>query len=400
MKLLLFIGTFAEDKRLEKAFSYQRNISPVLSGIGYTNSLWEAISKLYDKSIAISNFPCSAYPYSKIKFVEDDYWDGKRLSASYSNKQFIRNISAKKNFYRTIKKNLLPYLNNIDIDDDITIFLCDPWSPLVDSAIFLKKKLKRTKLIVDLPDLPFFTNRINKNIIFKIFKATHAKRVTNDINKYADSFVFFSKNMCNYFNLSNRKYIVHEGIINENTLDNYCYQKKDIIRIVYTGSLDESASNVSLMINAIEVLNKKNQNLKYHLFLAGGGYIKDDITKTSPYVHYLGQLSLEKTKKLQLSADILISLRPNKPEFNYAFPSKMLEYIECKRPLVCIKLDCFTKLITDYCYLVANLDVNSLVSTIESIDFADFYKNKISTVHKKISDFYSAEALAKAIYSL
>lgn len=400
MKTLIFIGTFAEGERLNKAFSYQRDTSPVLSGIAYTTSLWNELSKKYDKSISISNFPCSAYPYSKIKYVEDSFWDMRRLSASYLNMKFFRNISAKKNFIRSIKKNLLPYLKNDKDENDITIFLCDPWSPLVDAAVFLKKKLNKAKLIVDLPDLPFFTNRLNKSVIFKFFKGINAKRVMRDINKHADGFVFFSKNMCDFFNLSNRKYIVHEGIINPNSCNYSFNDKKHEINIVYTGSLDEASSNVTLMIKAIDELNKKSQHLSYNLYLAGGGHLDEQNIKNAPTVHYLGQLSLSKTKELQMSADILISLRPNTPEFNYAFPSKMFEYIECKRPIVCVKLDCFPELISSYCYLIKKLDVNSIVHTIESINFNDFYNNKIIITYGKIVDYYSVESLAKAIYLL
>lgn len=399
MKTLVFIGTFAEGERLANAYSYQRDTSPVLSGIGYTTNLWQELSKKYERAIAISNFPCSAFPYSKIKYVEDDFWDKNRLSASYSNRRFFRNISAKNSFIRSIKKNLLPYLQATCIDTDVTVFLCDPWSPLVDAAIFLKKKLKNAKLIVDLPDLPFFTNRLNKNIAFKFLKSLNAKRVTREIDKNADSFVFFSKNMCNFFNLTNRKYIIHEGIVNpisNDNVDSSLRKKRSELNIVYTGSLDEDASNVSLMVKAVDALNQRNKFLKYNLYLAGG-HIDEKTIKNVPNIFYLGQLSLEKTKKLQLSADILISLRPNTPEFNCAFPSKMFEYIECKRPVVCIKLDCFPNMITDYCYLVENLEVSSIVSSIESINFDDFYNNKIPNIYDSIVNYYSARALAESI---
>ena len=400
MKTLIFIGTFAEGDRLDRAYSYQNNFSPVLSGIEYTTNLWHELSKRYDVSIAIANFPCTPYPYSKAKKIDDDFWDKKRLSSSYLNRRYIRNISAKNQFLNSIKKHLIPYLKNFPCDNEITIFLCDPWSPLVEVSIYLKKIFKKARLVVDLPDLPYFTNRMNKNIVFRFFKYLNSNQVVHYLDKNADSFVFFSKNMCKFFNLSNRKFIVHQGLINPISLNFDTKQNEGTINIVYTGSLDEKASNASLMIKAVELLNKKNNSKKYNLYLAGGGYDEKDFAISNPNIHYLGQLSSKETKKLQLSADILISLRPNTQEFNFAFPSKMFEYIECRRPIVCVLLDCFPDIISKYCYLVEKVDIDSIITTIESISFEDFYKNRVPTYFHQIVKLYSAETLAEAICSL
>lgn len=396
MNTIVFIGRYAEGDRLSKAISFQKKNSPSLSGVVYSRNLWGAIKKKEGSAYSVSIFPSICFPHGKALYIKDRYWDGERLSFSYCNIILLRNISAYFHLLRSIRRSLLPELKKEN--GPITIINAEVWGPSVRACSKLKKSLPGSKLITILPDLPQFTNRIAKNKLFLFLKKKDASRVTRIIEDSSDGVVLFSKNMEKYLSLGQIPHIVHEGILPPRAKPRVSPQKG---RIVFTGSLDEQSCRLGLLFEVIALLESKNPGA-YSLHLAGSGFttVSMEQAKGLP-VYFHGTLAPDDLIQLQESAEMFISLRPNTPEFNAAFPSKLFEYISFEKPIVCTSMDVFPARFKKYAYICPDERAEGIANTISGISLNRFANDpEKKEAYRELTDYYSADHLLKLIESI
>ena len=68
------------------------------------------------------------------------------------------------------------------------------------------------------------------------------------------------------------------------------------------------------------------------------------------------------------NADILLSLRiPGGDYQKYSFPSKILDYLSFKKPIVTFKLPCYSNSILNYLFIPEEVDANSVLNKINDI---------------------------------
>lgn len=163
--------------------------------------------------------------------------------------------------------------------------------------------------------------------------------------KYIDSFVLLAERMKEYLGVDKRPYVVVEGIINlnltqhkQNTDTNQISPNKNEFRVVYTGTLHKRYG-LLMLIDSFEYIEDKSINL----YICGDGDGKDDIIercKSNSAIHYMGIIKHEDAVKLQASADLLVNSMPNFGKHTaLSFPSKTMEYMISKKPVVCFKVE-------------------------------------------------------------
>jgi hypothetical protein len=102
--------------------------------------------------------------------------------------------------------------------------------------------------------------------------------------------------------------------------------------IFYSGGLYE-AYGVRTLLEAFRSMEDPD----CELWLAGKGDLEPLIRaemERDPRIRYLGQLPLAEVRRLQSKASLLVSVKPSRERFTqYAFPSKITEYIASGRPV-------------------------------------------------------------------
>lgn len=270
----------------------------------------------------IGSFPIN---YKKVFYKSKEYADG-YCYVSFNNIWGIRNFSR----YRGLKKELKK-----DTYADIKkVIVYSVHTPFARIAKYLKKMNPNTQICLIVPDLPEHMNlREKKSILYRIAKVIDCK-VFYNLAKYFDCFCFVSKYQSEKVNKLNKPETIVEGIakIVEETYSPVDNSKK---RIVYTGSLNKQFGIMNLIL-AVQGMSKDVE-----LILCGSGDAIQEIKKLNDgRIKYLGVLDQVATRKVQLSANVLVNPRTNNGAYTrYSFPSKTIEYLSTGRPVVCYKLD-------------------------------------------------------------
>lgn len=204
-------------------------------------------------------------------------------------------------------------------------------------AKFLKKLNRNVHICLILPDMPeYMSLSLQKKIIFNLYHKYFQKQFIGNL-KYIDSYVFISKGMAEHY-APHKPYVIIEGMSDDNEAMDEQRESGLEKYIVYTGGLNEQYGIMQL----IEAFQKiKNNN--FRLILCGDGDKRKEViqaTFADRRIIYKGLISNYEAKKIQKKATILINPRPNNNDFtNYSFPSKIIEYMQSGRPVLCYKLD-------------------------------------------------------------
>lgn len=242
--------------------------------------------------------------------------------------------------YTPVKKWIIKQL----IADELIVIIVYSATPQFMNVIGkLKKEFSFLHICLIVPDLPEYMKMTNKNTLArKIYDKYMEKPLHNIVYKnmkFVDSFVLLTKEMKEYLNVGERRYVVVEGVINENReliSNSLFFEKVDIQTILYTGTL---AAKYGIMELAKAFTQISNKSIR--LIICGEGDAKDDIDRLGDdRIELKGVISHDSVLKLQQKATLLINPRRNNEEYTkYSFPSKTMEYMQSKRPVLMYRLD-------------------------------------------------------------
>lgn len=110
--------------------------------------------------------------------------------------------------------------------------------------------------------------------------------------------------------------------------------------IVYTGRLSHKFG-INLLLETFIRADRPN----WRLMLTGWGELESTVqefTQTNPRAHFLGVLSSEKIRQLYRLADVLVNPKLTSTSIaEFAFPSKIVEYLTTGKPIVSTNLPVF-----------------------------------------------------------
>ena len=268
-------------------------------------------------------------------------------SSAFSHKEGVNdenlgfcNITGLKYFSRAmrIRKRIKDWLRNPS--EKRKVIIAYAMTNTFDSALRFAKKIDKkviTCLIV--PDLPQFMNtNSKKRPLYSIFKSIDIKRQFT-YARSIDSFVLLTRQMSSFF--PNKPFTIVEGIApdlsNGNAalaIDEWRGKKK----ILYAGALNQKYGILDLL-EAFKLLDEE----EYVLLVCGDGECKENVIadcRQHRNIVYLGSLTHDKALSYQILADVLVNPRKEDDDgfTQYSFPSKILEYLATKKPVVCYKL--------------------------------------------------------------
>lgn len=146
----------------------------------------------------------------------------------------------------------------------------------------------------------------------------------------ADAFVFFTKAMADYFNVSDERYIVMESVIDGSTYKNAKTKRGEggILKVVYTGGLGIH-NGVAKLMEMMPLMGRDD----FELVVTGRGALAEkfsEAAKSDHRIKFLGTVSKQEVFNYQSQADVLINPRSDNDApvvTKYMFPSKLMEYM-------------------------------------------------------------------------
>lgn len=146
----------------------------------------------------------------------------------------------------------------------------------------------------------------------------------------ADTFVFFTKAMVDYFNVPEGRYIVMESVIDGSTYNDTQTKKEEggKLKVVYTGGLGIH-NGVAKLIEMMRLMKRDD----FELWVTGRGAMADDFiaaAKQDQRIHFMGTVPKDDVFKYQIEADVLINPRSDIDApivTQFMFPSKLMEYM-------------------------------------------------------------------------
>tara|TARA_B110000003_G_C16632546_1_gene527216 strand:+ start:1004 stop:2215 length:1212 start_codon:yes stop_codon:yes gene_type:complete len=227
--------------------------------------------------------------------------------------------------------------------------------------------VKLTSWVQDIwPESVSATDHMKENFIFKLFR-----KLCHYIYRLNDLLIFQSNNFHKHFkkyNINNKyTYIPNSSnlsLVKKNS-NKFKLKKKFKYNFVYAGNIGLAQDFKDFEI-FLEKLYKKNKNIKFHL-IGSGSYktilaekIKDKKLLNVEIYPYIKNQHLYNYLK---EADVLFLTLKNKYIFNLTIPSKLQNYLQCKKPILAWANGATKKIIVDAkCGLVVHPgNINKLI---------------------------------------
>ena len=201
-------------------------------------------------------------------------------------------------------------------------------------AAKLKNAFPDLTWIADFRDI--HVDVLKKNVFFEPYQHKQNRKIL----KSADVVTTVSEGCaCHLRKYHDNVHVIYNGIDNENAEQNIKLQ--EAFTITYTGSLYGEMRNPSVVLEAIKELKSEDYfSTPVRIVYAGkdSATWKDWINKYRLEKESIieGLCSYEKSRKLQRQSHINLQLTFAHPEVTGAMTGKIMEYVQAKRPILCV----------------------------------------------------------------
>jgi glycosyltransferase involved in cell wall biosynthesis len=240
--------------------------------------------------------------------------------------------------------------------------------PPVSLAVVSMGRVFSIKKIVTFTDLSLFTYSKEKVKIMKIYKKLLMKPyvfLVNKLQKSYDAYILFSQEMNNIVNLTNKPYVVIEGIYNSEHLNMNDINIK-ANAIAHAGTLNKEVG-IDKILDVFNLIDDKS----IELWLIGKGDMTEEIierAKLDNRIKYLGFIPRNNVFEKLKEAKLLLNLRnPDDVYTKYSFPSKTFEYMVSGTPYLTTRIAGIPEEYYQYLYVVEDYSVLVVKQKIEEV---------------------------------
>lgn len=128
---------------------------------------------------------------------------------------------------------------------------------------------------------------------------------------------------------------------NEAAIDtSHILDNTSVPKIIYSGQISQTKESLSNVFDALKIVNAKSTKIEFHIY--GGGH-HDAITslkstildrEVSNFVFYHGFVDREELMQAQASSMLCLLLKRDIPFNRYNFPTKLLDYLYARKPIL------------------------------------------------------------------
>lgn len=389
MDVLFLCGVFAKENEAEVIAQAKKSVE--FSANQMQLKLISGLKEVTDTQVISAPF-IGHYPNQSRSLRFSGFTNPQHICryVSFNNIWGFRNLSRA----RALKKAVRAF--SLDGNEEKLIIVYSAHDPFLAAAAYAKKLNPKIRLCFIVPDLPQYMNlEAKRGFLYNFFKGFDIKSIKEHI-KCVDTSVVLTEAMAKALQLTDRPYVVAEGIVDSIPENRNSTAHAETVNIVYAGKL-YFRFGIRSLVEAFSLL----QDSSYRLILCGNGDAVEYLQKCAmedSRIILPGQVSPEKVQEYISSAAVLVNPRPNNEEYTkYSFPSKDIEYLSSGKPTVAFLLDGMPKCYQDFLYVVdPNRDISCAIS--DALKAAiSAPKEETEKRHKKFLQYAAKNLVASAI---
>lgn len=218
---------------------------------------------------------------------------------------------------------------------NVVIFVYAMSSSGLKAAYTVKKVIPHAKLILCVPDLPLLMKPGNHLRAFA--KQVDWMRI-NWFARQVDGYLLYTKYMSEYLCLGSDKWMLFEGLIDEERIIEKNQEKYDMRVCLYAGNLD-ARYGIDMLIEAFRYVNKGAMLLIYGKGTEEEQEHLNKLISGVDNVAYKGHVTQDEIYEIMKRSTLLLNPRPTSLALTkYSCPSKTFEYMASGTPLVMNRL--------------------------------------------------------------
>ena len=321
---VFFLGSLINDKTLDN-IAINSKVKPSNAPVNFENMMIKGLEEAGADTTVVSLPTVSIYPGGNLLF-----WGRRKEKLNFGkevrwlpciNLMFLKQMCATVGTYA----ELFCWLVKNRKTEDKVIMNYSVYPPYSKPTQVLGKLFK-TKTCCIISDLPAYLYKMHETKGLMTFLNDHYSKKMVKLQTHFDSYILLTEHMAKKMKIESKPAILVEGFSDEsifaNTDDVPKAEKKTVM---YAGALSKSF-NVDKLLDGFMQLEGD-----YNLWLFGFGDLVDYIhqcEKRDNRIHYFGKVDRKTLLEHQKAAHLLVSVKsPDEDHANYAFPSKILEYM-------------------------------------------------------------------------
>lgn len=321
---IFFLGSLINDKTLDDIAIHSK-VKPSNAPVNFENMLVKGLEKAGAEVTTVSLPTVSTYPGGNLfawgRRKETLNFGGKVTWLPCINLMFLKQICATVGTYM----ELFRWLRKNRHDKDKVILNYSVYPPYSQPTQRMGKWF-HTKTCCIVSDLPAYLYKMHETHGLKTWLNDYYSKKMVRLQTGFDSYILLTEHMAKKMKIEDKPGILMEGFSDAgifNVTDDVPKNGKKTV--MYAGALSKSFNIDSLLDGFMKVEGD------YELWLFGYGdlvdYIRECEAKDSR-IHYFGKVDRKSLLEHQKMAHLLISVKsPEEDHANYAFPSKILEYM-------------------------------------------------------------------------
>lgn len=333
---MLWIGCLESDKEFENKSKKGYNLaSAQVSQMNILNGIEHLTGECFD---SINGSVLPPFPVYKDKTIEEVIWSHKpgafNISVGYENLKFVNRLTCKQSMIKAAKR----WIKERYTGGELLIFVYSMRSSVMETACYIKDRIKNAKIYLIVTDLPQFMD-LGESKLKVALKKVDWVQIKRMQPKF-DGFILYASKMAEFLQIPDDKWVLMEGSYNaaESASTFEFMQEHKRKALMYSGKLDEQYG-IRLLLDSFMSI----PDSEIELWLTGGGnaeaYIRE-CTQKDQRIKFFGFLPTRyDVLAMQSQASLLINMRlPSEKASNYCFPSKLFEYMATGVPVLSFKL--------------------------------------------------------------
>lgn len=321
---IFFLGSLINDKTLDD-IAINSRVKPSNAPVNFENMLVKGLEAAGADVTVVSLPTVSTYPGGNL-FA----WGRRKETLNFGKevtwlrcinlmflKQWCATLGTYWELFRWLRKNR---------DDPDKVILNYSVYPPYSKPTQRMGRWFHTKTCCIVSDLPAYLYKMHETRGLKTMLNDYYSRKMVKLQTGFDSYILLTEHMAKKMQIEDKPGILMEGFSDESIFSiTDDVPKNGKKTVMYAGALSKSFNIDSLLDGFMQVEGD------YELWLFGYGDLVDYIRECEAKdkrIHYFGKVDRKSLLEHQKAAHLLISVKsPEEDHANYAFPSKILEYM-------------------------------------------------------------------------
>lgn len=363
-ELILWIGPLLEEKKLEEMVA-NGECTTVSANLAEWNFIKYFIRETTSEIIALSAIRTVEWPKNSVLSYKqsplEKYFNGRLVlkNVGFCNIFGVSHLSRAKSLVSKAGE----LASAIDDDTFVNIFVYSMHLPFMKAASAFKASHGNSRYKLIVPDLPL--NMDTSTLLRKKLKQVDWRNIQLQM-KDVDGYILYTRQMADYLQISEEKYMVCEGIANIDLLEmplpdvSWRQGRK---RLIYAGNLD-SKYRIENLVRAFGLVDDSNALLEIYGKGSGEDAVRAACSETDN-AHFCGYRANDEIISLMRGSTFVVNPRPVDLDCaEYSCPSKTLEAMACGVPMLTTQLPGIPEIYLDNLLILDDSSISAMAHSL------------------------------------